>query len=111
MDMPSTVGGWATLVAAVTTILMLWSGALAGVAKLWIGDIVRRSVDKGMGPVQLELKAMNGELARVRLIEQKIENGLASDVAELKSGQVRIEDRVDRIVEHMAWDGTTERRE
>ncbi len=106
MDLPSTLGGWVGLIAAVTMVMGAWSGFFITIAKRYIdqtvGNVVRESIDAAMQPIRLELVTMNGELTRVRLIEQKIENGLTSEVN-------RIGSVVDDIVRHMMWNGEERR--
>ena len=95
------------MIAGLTMVAIAWSGALISLAKRYInqtvGDVVRESIDAAMQPIRLELITMNGELHRVRTIEQKIENGLTSEVN-------RIGNVVNDIQSHLMWDGD-ERRE
>lgn len=53
-------------------------------------DVAREALDKALMPVRLELKTMNGELSRIRLLEQKLENGLGER-------QDRVEEKLDAI--------------
>ena len=72
---------------------------------------VRKAVMDGMALVNVRLDAMqvqlitqDGELARIREIEETINNGL-------KDRQERIEKKVDTLIEHHMWDGTNRRTE
>ncbi len=107
MEAPGTITGWFQLAALMTTVLAAWTGFAASIAKGYIktavGDTVRTEMEKSMEPVQLQLTTMNGEMARVRKIETKLENGL-------EKRQKRIEEQVDTIVTHLMWDGNSERR-
>lgn len=107
MEVPAAITGWVQLAALMTSVLAVWTGLAVTVAKGYIetavGDTVRTEMDKSMQPVQLQLVTMNGEMARVRRIETKLENGL-------EKRQKRIEEQVDTIVRHLMWDGDTERR-
>lgn len=53
-------------------------------------DVAREALDVALQPVRLELRTMNGELARIRLLEQKLENGLGER-------QDRVEEKLDAI--------------
>jgi len=103
IDLPTTLAGWATLVASVTFIAGAWTGTAMAIGKRYIGrtvgDVVRESIDTAMQPVHLQLVTMNGELVRVREIEAKLENGLMSRTA-------RIEDQLGLIVNHLMFDDT-----
>ena len=54
-------------------------------------DAARELIDAAMQPIRLELRTMNGELSRIRLLEQKLENGLSErqDAIERSLDQIR----------------------
>lgn len=52
--------------------------------------------------IQLRLTAMEGEMGRLSDIEARVKNGLTER-------QRRIEDKVDRIIEHYVWNGEERR--
>jgi hypothetical protein len=92
----------AVIIASVVAIVAGIGGVIIRTGRAHIASAVRTSVDSAIGPVQLELKTMNGELMRVRIVEQKIENGLSTDVAELKESVRRVEDRVNAYLDERA---------
>jgi len=118
MDAPSTLAGWAGLIFAVVGILSIILGLVIKLARSHIDNrinktlefTVRKAIVDGLIPVnarldsmQIQLVTQDGELARIREIEQKINNGL-------EQRQERIEQKVDQIITHILWDGD-ERRE
>ncbi len=98
--------GWVELAAVMTGILIAWTSVGVSLIRRYInqtiGDVVRTSVDRALQPVQLQLTVMNGELERVRVIEEKINNGL-------EARQERIETKMDRLISHLIWDGDDRR--
>jgi len=118
MDLPSSLAGWAGLVLAVLGILSIVLGVVISLAKTHIDNriiktlefTVRKAIVDGLVPVnsrldsmQIQLVTQDGELARIRDIEQKINNGL-------EERQKSIEGKVDELLQHYLWDGQTERR-
>lgn len=118
MDLPSNAAGWAGLILAILGILSIIFGLVIRLAKSHIDNrihktlefTVRKAIVDGLVPVntrldsmQIQLVTQDGELARIRDIEQKINNGL-------ESRQERIEDKVDTLLDRHLWDGK-ERRE
>ena len=72
---------------------------------------VRKAIMDGLVPVnsrldsmQIQLVTQDGELSRIREIEETINNGL-------KDRQERIEEKVDTLIEHHLWDGKNRRTE
>jgi len=119
MDAPSTLAGWAGLIFAVVGILSIILGLVIKLARSHIDNritktlefTVRKAVVDGIVPInsrldsmQIQLVTQDGELARIRDLETKINNGL-------EGRQKRIEAKVDQLLEHHLWDGQTERRE
>ena len=115
--LPSTVAGWAGLILATLTILVVVLRVVIGLAKQHIkaqintalAFTIRKAVMDGVAPInarldamQLQLVTQDGELARIRDIETKINNGLGER-------QERIEEKVDQLIEHHLWDGTDRR--
>ena len=118
MELPLTAGSWVVLIVGVLTALTIIVTAVVKLGNAQIdarirktlATTVRTAIEDALLPLEVHLEAMrlqlvtqDGELARVRRIEAKIENGLMHR-------QVRIEDKVDRLLEHQGWDGVTERR-
>lgn len=89
---PHQVSEWLQVAVVLLTVTSLIGGLIYWITKpvitRWIADEVRKQLDVTMGPVQLQLTTMNGEIARIRIIEQKLENGLSQSVTDLK-GEVR----------------------
>lgn len=117
MDLPTTLAGWAGLILAILGSLSIILGIVIKLAKSYIdsqinktlASTIRKAVIDGlvpvtvsMGHIQLQLITQDGELARVRRIEEQINNGLITR-------QARIEKKVDRIIEHLVWDGNDRR--
>ena len=114
---PSTIAGWAGLVLAVLSSLAIILAVVIRLARQHIDNrinktlelTVRTAVLDGMAPINvrlgnidLQLVTQDGELARVRRIEQQINNGLADR-------QARIEDKMDTIIDHITWNGEERR--
>ena len=117
MMSPETFAGWAGLLLAVLSILTIILGVIIRLARHHINTridktlefTVRKAVIDGMAPVavrldniDLQLVTQDGELARVRRIEEQINNGLMER-------QGRIEGKVDTIIDHITWDGEERR--
>lgn len=99
---PESLTGWVAVIGGILAIF----GALVGFV-LWLLDqriddkaerAVKVLVYEAMQPIQLQLTTMNGEIARIRSLEAKLENGLGERLN-------RLENRLDEIIEHML-DGT-----
>jgi enoyl reductase-like protein len=125
MDLPSTLGAWAVLVLAVLSILTILLGATIKLARMHIDTrisktlefTVRKAIVDGLVPVnakldntnqrldamQIQLVTQDGELARIRDIETKINNGITERLAST-------ERKVDQLIEHQLWDGQNDRR-
>jgi hypothetical protein len=114
---PETIGGWLTATGALLTITVILMGFLIKLANMQIDSRIRiilattvsEAIEAAVAPIGLQLDAMqtqmaaNGkELGRVRVIEAKIENGLAHR-------QERIETKMDSLLEHYAWNGDERR--
>jgi hypothetical protein len=89
---------WVVTIAATVAVLATVLGVIIKMARSHI-DIrtrttVREELDRQMGPLRLELSTMNGEIGRVRVLEQKIENGLNDRLH-------RTEKKVDQIIRQM----------
>ena len=117
--LPSTIAGWAGLILAALTILVVILRVVIGLAKQHISSqintrlefTIRRAVLDGTSAIttrldamQIQLVTQDGELARIRDIETKINNGLGER-------QERIEEKVDQLIEHHLWDGKNRRHE
>jgi len=102
MTYPTSMMGWLQAAAVMTVLLTAWTGFGLSLLRRYINgtisDVVRTSIDTAMQPVQLQLTTMNGELSRVRVIEEKINNGL-------EKRQERIEVKMDTLIDHFMWDG------
>ena len=118
-SLPTTAGGWAALILAALTILVVILRVVIGLAKQHISSqintrlefTIRRAVLDGTSAITTRLDAMqiqlitqDGELARIREIESQINNGLTDR-------QARIEEKVDTLIEHHMWDGKNRRHE
>ena len=115
---PETVSGWIGLAFTFLSLLALIFAAAMGLLNRHLNGVINDKVmevrielhdrleamlQARLDPILLQLTTMNGELARIRVIESQIENGLM-----LRMG--RVEDKVDKITEHhMVWDGTNRR--
>ena len=115
---PETVSGWIGLAFTFLSLLALIFAAAMGLlnrhlngvindrvmeVRIELHDRLEAMLQARLDPILLQLTTMNGELARIRVIESQIENGLM-----LRMG--RVEDKVDKITEHhMVWDGTNRR--
>ena len=117
MDVPATLGGWAAFILATLSVMVIIIGTVIRLARMHIKSAVststeftvRKAVMDGLAPVNVRLDAMqvqlvtqDGELARIRVIEQKINNGL-------EARQERMEKKLDSIVEHFVWTGDERR--
>lgn len=71
-------------------------------------DELRKSVCEDQGSqfdaLNLRLTTIEGEMVRIRQIEQVINNGLSER-------QGRIEEKLDSVIEHLMWDGRERRGE
>ena len=119
MELPSTMATWAGLVFAVVSTLAIILGLVIRLARQHIDNrinktlefTVRKAIMDGLVPVnsrldsmQIQLITQDGELSRIREIEETINNGL-------KDRQERIEEKVDTLIEHHLWDGKNRRTE
>lgn len=121
MMLPATVAGWAGLIFAVLGIASILLGVIIRLARQHIKSsidktltvVLTEAVTVGMAPMAVRLDAVHtqlvtqdGELSRVlertRSIENTIDNGLCDR-------QKRIEDKMDRLFEHLLWDGEERR--
>ena len=124
MDAPATIGGWAGFIFATLSSLVIVLGVTVRLARQHIKTAVsssteftvRKGVMDGMAPVnvrldslQLQLNTQDGELARVRRIEEQINNGLADRQERIESKVDRIETDVTTILTHLAWNGDERR--
>ena len=124
MDAPVTIGGWAGFIFATLSSLVIVLGVTVRLARQHIKTAVsssteftvRKGVMDGMAPVnvrldslQLQLNTQDGELARVRRIEEQINNGLADRQERIESKVDRIETDVTTILTHLAWNGDERR--
>ena len=121
MILPGTVAGWVGMILAVVTILSVTGTVIVKLAKNHIssnidkklGDRLEAAVLNGTAPMSARLDALHeqivtqdGELARIgertRAIETTLNNGLCTR-------QERIETKMDRLLEHLLWNGDERR--
>ena len=99
---PETVGGWAALLLAVVTVTAIIGGVAINLLTRNINGTVYREVHSEVPPIvalclrevnvkldgiRLNQAEMSTELARVRLLESKIDNGLAAKVDRIDERQ------------------------
>jgi len=117
MELPTSLAAWAGLIFAVLSILALLIGTVVKLAKQHIASrinselksTIRTAILDGLKPVeirmnnmQLQLVTQDGELARVRRIEEQLENGLTKEVC--RQGEV-----LNDIQRHLMWSGEDRR--
>ena len=118
---PETVGGWAALLLAVVTVIAIIGGVAVNLLTRNINGTVYREVHSEVPPVvalclrevnvkldgiRLNQAEMSAELARVRLLESKIDNGLSTQVERLDERQRVI---VAQVAEMHGWMESTHR--
>ena len=112
---PETVGGWAALLLAVVTVIAIIGGVAVNLLTRNInGTVYRevhtevpqvvalclREVNIKLDGIRINQAEMSAELARVRLLESKIDNGLSSQVERLDERQRVI---VAQVAEMHGW--------
>ncbi len=121
MDTPTTLAGWFGLMLTVLTLFTLILGVVIRMARQHINAAINKTLSdrlevavlNGNAPMAARLDAINtqlvtqdGELGRVLSrvgdVETTINNGLCAR-------QERIEGKMDRLIEHLMWDGRERR--
>jgi len=112
---PETVGGWAALLLAAVTVIAIIGGVAINLLTRNINGTVYREVHREVPPVvalclrevnikldgiRINQAEMSAELARVRLLESKIDNGLSTQVERLDERQRVI---VAQVAEMHGW--------
>jgi len=127
-ELPTTLGGWALVFSVfgafvVGTVRVVFGMSLRHIDRkvddkleASVKAVVREAVENAMAPlgvrldaIDLRLTTQDGELERVRLIEQKIENGLSERTIRIEDRQIQIEKDVAEIRSHLMWDGNERR--
>lgn len=85
---------YASVTAAATAVLSAGLGVTIRLARAHIARRIDITLDTKLDPIHLELKTMNGEITRIRVIEAQINNGLTDR-------QERIETKLDHLYDHL----------
>ena len=106
MESPTTFAGWLGLILVMLTIVSIVGGVMMRIAQLYLEVAIPKTVQLSMEPIQVQLVTQDGELSRVldrtRAIETKLDNGLLARTS-------RMETKMDRLLEHLAWNGNERR--
>jgi len=112
---PETVGGWAALLLAVVTVIAIVGGVAINLLTRNINGTVYREVHSEVPPIvalclrevnvkldgiRLNQAELSAEVARVRVLESKIDNGLSSKVDRIDERQRLL---VGQVAEIHGW--------
>ena len=118
---PETVGGWAALLLAVVTVVAITGGVIVKLLGRNIdGTVYRevhtevpqvvalclREVNAKLDGIRLNQAELSAEVARVRVLESKIDNGLSSKVEKIEERQNVL---VEQVAEMHGWMKSTHR--
>jgi len=112
---PETVGGWAALLLAVVTVVAVVGGVIVKLLTRNInGTVYRevhtevpqvvalclREVNAKLDGIRINQAELSAEVARVRILESKIDNGLTSKVEKIETRQTVL---VEQVAEMHGW--------
>ena len=128
MNLPATLAGWVAVAGGIVAIAATVLGGVIATVRRYVCAAVQeevhaqvpaavagalREVNAKLDGVRVNLTELSGEIAVVRRLEKKIENGLASRTAVIEQRQTVLIEQVAEIHGWLAasrpWDGTERR--